>query len=256
MQRFFLEPLESRQLLSSAPLVTQPAGSEGVKPTLTLSAAAPSDILTVSDRQALLTHLSGPLAASLAKTLRHTSAGAFDATLLKYMIRRPGPHYFFNGRQLTRAFADENFRNTSPEILKSMQRADAVLQHRFPEQLSATKYNVQLPAEIDWDAQPATTNNPNFLHSLNRQAFWKDLGIAYRYTGDGKYVRELVSQLQSWSAQTPALKNPDDWQASSPHWWLLDASDRASNWTFAYMMVLGSPDWTPAANTLFLKKMW
>jgi hypothetical protein len=256
MQRFSLEPLEPRHLLSGAPLVTRPAEPEGVETALTVSATAPSDILTASDRQELLTHLSDPLAASLAKTLRHTGAAAFDATLLKYMVRRPGPHYFFSGRQLTRAFADDHFIQRSPDILKSMQRADAVLQHRFPEQLSATKYNVQLPAEIDWDTQPSTTTNPNFLHGLNRQAFWKDLGIAYRYTGDGKYVRELVSQLESWSAQTPALKNPDDWQASSPHWWLLDASDRASNWTFAYMMVLGSPDWTPAANTLFLKKMW
>jgi hypothetical protein len=255
MYRFSLELLESRCLLSNVPAIAPPAASEEIKGTMTASASAPSDILTLSDRRELLTHLSPPLAASLAKTLRHTGAAAFDATLLKYMIRRPGPSYFFNGRQLTRIFANESFRQVF-DLAKAVERADAVLQHRFPEQISATAYDVQLPEQIDWDAQPVTTDNPNFLHGLNRQSFWKDLGIAYRYTGDGKYVRELVSQLESWSAQTPALKNPDDWQASSPHWWLLDASERASNWTFAYMMVLGSPDWTPAANTLFLKKMW
>jgi hypothetical protein len=80
--------------------------------------------------------------------------------------------------------------------------------------------------------------------------------MAYRLTGDGKYVRELVAQLTSWLAQTPALANPEEWEASSPHWWLLDASDRANTWTYAYFMVLGSADWTPAANTLFLKGIW
>jgi hypothetical protein len=255
MYRFSLESLESRQLLSTAPLIAQPGASQEVMGAMTAYAAPPSDILTLSDRQELLTHLAAPLAASLAKTLRHTGAAAFDATLLKYMIRRPGPYYFFNGRQLTRIFADPLFRQF-PDLSKAIQRADAVLEHRFPEQISATAYNVQLPQDIDWDAQPTTTGNPNFLHGLNRQSFWKDLGIAYRDTGDGKYVRELVSELESWSAQNPPLDNPDDWRASSPHWWLLDASDRATNWTFAYMMVLGSPDWIPATNTLFLKEMW
>jgi hypothetical protein len=220
------------------------------------AAAASPGGLTVADRRALIARLTpGDLSASLSKTLRHSGPDAFDASLLKYMERRAGPKFFFNSHQLARSIQYATDHHVDG-ISRALTHADALLAHRFPEQVNSDDYAVQLPADIDWDAQPASTDNADFLHALNRQQFWKELGNAYRLTGDGKYVRELVSELTSWSAQTPALKNPEDWEASSPHWWLLDASDRVNNWTYAYFMVLGSSDWTPAANTLFLSKLW
>jgi hypothetical protein len=193
----------------------------------------------------------------LRKTLKHSGDAAFDATLLKYMERRAGPFYFYNGKQLPR-YAEFIKKVNVGEVADEIDRANNILNHLFPEQLNSTSFTVQLGSKIDWDAAPpaSETDNPDFLHSLNRHTFWRDLGIGYNLTGDGRYVRELVSELQSWSAQTPALKNPNDWPSSSPHWWLLDAADRASNWIDAFFMVLGSADWTPAANTLFLKKIW
>jgi hypothetical protein len=135
MYRFSLEPLESRQLISATPLNLERATADGITPSSAASALTPSESLTPSDRRGLLPHLSGPLAASLAKTLRHTGVEGFDATLLKYMIRRPGPYFFFNGRQLTRTFADPLFRQL-PDLAKAIERADAVLQHRFPNNLA------------------------------------------------------------------------------------------------------------------------
>ncbi|MDB5319825.1 MAG: heparinase [Phycisphaerales bacterium] len=249
------EPLESRiQFSSAAPAPAILAGTSLRASTVTASTAHVATALTHTDRRALIARFSGDLAASLRKTLRHSGDAAFDASLLKYMARRAGPVYFYNGRQLPR-YADFVNQILPQEVASTLDKADAILAHRFPEQINSESYTVQLGTAIDWDVAPRTTDNPDFLHSLNRHGFWRDLGIAYRVTGDGRYVRELVAQLQSWSAQTPALKNPDDWAASSPHWWLLDAADRAKNWIDAYFLALGSADWTPAANTLFLKKI-
>ncbi len=253
-----IEHLEPRQYLSATfglHAWTAPQQLGKVAPTgeasSTLAAAK-------TLRQQLVERISDPtITASLSRTLRYSGADAFDASLLKYMIRRDGPAYYFTGKQFTRALGDFPDLRQSSDIAQAIARADSVLAHRFPEQLSATSFKVQLPpGTIDWLDQPAGTTNPNFLDGINRQAFWKDLGIAYRATGDGKYVRELVAQLQSWSKQAPVPANPDDWANSGPTWLLLTAADRASNWVYAYAMVLGSADWSAAANTLFLSKLW
>ena len=247
------ETLETRVHLSwSSP---QPAAAQSVR--RAVSSAPISTALNRADRRALINRFSSDIAASLLKTLRHSGDAAFDVSLLDYMVHRAGPTYFYNGRQLPR-YAEFIKQVAADSIPDQLQRADDIVNHLFPEQINSITYTVQLGSKIDWDAPPPATqtDNPDFLHSLNRHTFWRDLGIAYNLTGDGKYVRELVSQLQSWSAQTPALKDPNSWPSSGPHWWLLDAADRASNWTDAYFMVLGSADWTPAANTLFLKKIW
>jgi hypothetical protein len=241
---FTLHALEPRLHLSHAPAAAP---------------SAPAHALTLADRRQLLARLApGPLTASLNRALKYSGPDAFDATLLKYMVYRPGPYFYFNGPQLDRiiAYARHNYLSGVPQATT---RADAVLGRQFPEQINSTTYTVQLPAtgDVDWDSAPrGATDNPDFLHTLNRHTFWEELGKAYQLTGDGKYVRELVAELTSWSDQTPPLANADDWESSSPHWWLLDAADRASNWTMSYFLVLGSPDWTPAANTLFLERLW
>ena len=258
MPRILFESLESRiQLSSSVGGLAPPPDAPATAAVRRSSDSSSAGLPTRADRRALIGLFADPLAASLRKTLRHSGDAAFDATLLKYMERRAGPFYFYNGKQLPR-YA-EFIKGVRPgEVADELVRADDILGHLFPEQINSGSYTVQLGSKIDWDAAPpaSETDNPDFLHSLNRHTFWRQLGIAYNLTGEGRYVRELASELQSWSDQTPALKNPDDWPRSSPHWWLLDAADRASNWIDAYFMVLGSSDWTPAANTLFLKKIW
>jgi hypothetical protein len=250
--RMQFEPLEGRVLLSSVVISLAPApDAAGVK----RASVEAGLTLTRTDRRNLIRHLNAPLALSLSKTLRHSGDAAFDATLLQHMIRRDGPNYFYNGRVMARdtAFIKQFL---SPRVPIEVAKADAILAHKFPEQINAAAFNVQLPAKIDWDAQPKTTDNPDFLHALNEHGYWRDLTLAYQFTGDAKYVRELISELGSWSTQTPALKNPDDWIASSPHWWLLDVAARAKNWLDAYFMVLGSADWTAQANTLFLARLF
>src|SRR5262245_16796316 len=85
---FALLPMESRLYLaanvsteSPSPLDFQATSHSSAR----LSAASGDTGLTIADRQLLISHFSGPLAASLAKTLRHSGPDAFDATLLKFM---------------------------------------------------------------------------------------------------------------------------------------------------------------------------
>jgi hypothetical protein len=226
------ESLEDRQLLS------------GVAP-------------TVADRRELLSHLTGALHASLAKTLRHSGPDAFDATLLKYMDRRDTANYYFRTKDVAPFLAfDAGSNGRQQRYADKVALADAVIAHRFPLSDGSSQYTVQLGAQINWTEQPAATDDPNFLHTLNRQGFWGELALAYRITGKAAYVREMVSELQSWSAQAKPLAHADDWSKGGTPWWLLDAADRVENWVQAYYFVLGTPAWTPAANTLMLLQLW
>lgn len=202
----------------------------------------------------LLSRFDAPLQASLARTLRHSGRDAFNASLLDYMVHRSNAFYYFNGRQLTRMFARGELR-TNALVKNALNRSSAVMLHRFPETVGAATFNVRLPAAIDWNAAPSGINADDFIGALNRHAFWGDLGIAYRYSQDPRYVRELIAQLQSWSNQNSIPRDVDS-ANSSPIWSIMGTADRIGNWIFAYNLVLGAPAWTAEANTLFLTKLW
>jgi hypothetical protein len=106
---------------------------------------------------------------------------------------------------------------------------------------------------VNWKT---TTSDANFVHVLNYQNFWQDLAQAYTFTGNSSYVNELISELASWSQQSPGLSDPNTWASSDPPWQPLDTAQRADNWVWAYQMVLGSAGWTSDANTLFLYKLY
>lgn len=244
--------LEARSYLSaSAPAaVVQPLNVGGSSPVNHLG-------LTLADRQQLLSHLSGDLANALSKNLRHSGVDAFDRTLLDHMVYRPGPFYLFNTKKLGTYV--KYVGDTIPGIADAVvARATDILGHRFPEQSNSRSYDVKLPPRIDWDTTPDEVTNSAFVYSLNDFTFWKKLSVAFRYKGDGRYAQEVVDQLTTWSAQTPAPAAADVDHASvtDPQWQTLTTALRANNWIYAYFMLLGSEQWTPAANTLFLKKLW
>src|SRR4051812_18653197 len=162
-----MEPLESRvQPSASSPAPAPPQLSAPVS--VRRATAAPTPGVTRADRQALIKQFSGTLAASLRKTLRHSGDAAFDASLLKYMVRRAGPTYFYNGRQLTR-YAEYISRALPQALPNTLEKADAILDHRFPQQTNSETYTVQLGSKIDWDVAPkGTAGASDFLHTLNQ----------------------------------------------------------------------------------------
>jgi hypothetical protein len=212
----------------------------------------------MKDRWDLLNNLGGSLADVLRRRLNANDPLGFDSILLGRMVGRADTRYYFRTDEVQDLISFAKVHPaTQAQINAKMSRADAILAHRFPEQVNSADYTVQLPAgEIDWDQQPATTTNPNFLHSLNRHTYWTDLAIAYRSNGDRRYIRELISQLVSWSKQSKPPTDANKWPTAGPMWNLLNAADRADKWVLAYFLVLGTPGWTPEANTIFLRGLW
>jgi hypothetical protein len=213
--------------------------------------AAPSAVLTKPIRQELLNHWTGSNKAELQAKLDANKMGAFDGALLSYMSARGGNTFFWNTGDVGDIRTFVNAPNISTSTLIS--RADNIVAHMFPNgSTSSFDFNMG-PGDINWST---AGNNSEFVHVLNRHDFWQDLSQAYVFTQDAKYVNELISQLSSWSLQSPALSDPNAWATDDPPWQPLDVAHRADNWTWAYQHVLGSAGWTADANTLMLYKLY
>ena len=228
----------------------------GLEPRV-LMAVTPASILTKGMRETLLTKWNGSNKAELAQLLKDGKLGTFDSRLLTFMRSRDeaqaAAKFYFKASD-----ADDIGTYTAGNIGtgQSVNHANAVLNHVFPQQDSATTYDVQLASgDVDFKNEPDGIDNPEFMHSLNRHSFWLELANAYRYNGNDAYITELTNQLASWSKQYGAVSNPDSISSSAWGWQLLDTSVRAEYWAWTYYEVLTSSKWDGAANTLFLTKL-
>jgi hypothetical protein len=252
-----IETLESRLFMSVAPSVAP--GVDPMRAPATRAPLASGPTLTLADRQELLKAWQGSNLAQLQADLTAGDTAAFDQHLLDYMKTRTTAEYFFAPSDATGILnfidSDQGLRNQRTTKINT---ANKIVSHLFPQTVSSSVYDVQLPAgTIDWINQPAATTNTEFRYTLNRHFFWADLGMAYRFTGDSKYITELRNQLDSWSRQYTRLSNPDAWIATDvrPKWDLFTTSERVKNWMYAYHLVLGTGGWTAGANSLFLHRL-
>ncbi len=255
-----MESLEGRVLLSAATATS--AASAAASPGASAVHAMPmksTPTLSLADRQELLANWVGSDAAVLQGYLNANDTASFDAELLNYMKARTNRHYYFAQSDATGIL---NFINGDSGLVNQknskITNANAILNHLFPELVSSSPYAIQLPTgTVDWLNQPASTTNTEFRYTLNRQFFWNDLAMAYRFTGNASYITELKTQLDSWSRQYTRLSNPDDWIQTSvrPKWDLFTTSERVKNWLYAYNMVLGTSGWDAYSNTMFLHRL-
>lgn len=255
---FDLQPLERRLFLSVSSdsarvLATSAPAAVHANP------ATSTPTLTLADRQELLNNWVGSDKATLTSLLATNDTAGFDAELLNYMRTRTNVNYYFDPADATGII---NFINADSGLVNQknakIAKADNIVAHLFPEIVSSSSYAIQLPAgNIDWINQPTTTTNTEFRYTLNRQFFWEDLAMAYRFTGDAKYITELKTQLDSWTKQYTRLANPDDWIKDTvrPKWDLFTTSERVKNWMYTYYMVMGTSGWTAYYNTMFLHEL-
>ncbi len=234
---------------------TTPSSSfalEGLEPRRLLAVAITS--LTLADREELLRNWTGPIAVKLRNRLNEGDTSAFDYRLLEYVKTRTGPRFFWDVKDVPAyaKFIDDEF---SSQASSTVARADELMAGLFPEQTTSEPYTTQLSRDFSWSKQPTATDNPEFLHSLNRQSYWLNLAMAHRFTGRGAYTDEIVRQLNSWAGQQKAPKDPNDWPDVGAGWGLLNTSYRADNWLWTYFTIMDTPQWTPAANTLFLHRL-
>src|SRR5687768_7770840 len=212
-------------------------------------AATPAQVLTPQMRQALLDSLTlaDSLTNSLNYKLRTNNVAAFDQQLLDYMrARDTGKFYFDVDADTVAGYAAYINANLNPAT-DVIARANHILNNRYTEQDSGSAYTVVVPDDVDWDHTGYSTN-PETIHTLNRHTHWQHLAMAHRLTGDAAYADKVVAQLGDWSAESPA-------GTSGPQWARLNAAVRAERWSWTYALMLSSPRWTSAANTLMLVKM-
>ncbi len=111
---------------------------------------------------------------------------------------------------------------------------------------------------IDWMFD-ATKNNPNpkiaynkeWQVQNNRMYFWQEMAKAYRATGDEKYAKAFVSQMNDWIADCPL---PTEKKNAAPSTWrTIEAGLRMANaWPDSFYSFLQSPSFTDADIVNFL----
>ena len=213
--------------------------------------ATPASVLTVAMRKELLADWNGPDKSQLTADLAAGNSTQFDADLLSYMQNRTNASFFFTPGQVS---SDLNYIQTNIGTSTITTSANDAVNHLFPASPGASSDSLQLPAgDINWLG--TTQGDTDEYQSLNRMSWWQNLASAYQLTGNANYATELTNELASWSAQNPALANANSWPSKTPSWALLDTSIRATSWTWAYSMMIGTSGWTAQANTLFLVKM-
>lgn len=93
--------------------------------------------------------------------------------------------------------------------------------------------------QVIWTHNPTENNYNEWTWQLNRHAHWVSLGEAYWATGDEKYSKAFVAQLNSWLDQCP--RPSDSGRRVGSAWRSLDAGLRMTNsWPYSFYYFLGS----------------
>ena len=133
-------------------------------------------------------------------------------------------------------------------VARISEEAEQLLEHR----VNLLGYTcVGLGQEIDWHRDPVTgyrwpkqfwadfnfpSNSgadPKIIHELNRHQHLPRLAKAYVLTGDERFAREAVSQMESWMNQNPRWEGVN-WQSS------LEVGTRVLSWLWTVFMLVPS----------------
>lgn len=180
------------------------------------------------------------------------------------------PAFFFNpdNKEKTVEIVKNGYLNTIEETIND---ADEITDHIF-DLLGSGK--TKLRKEIDWhlDFKTEFRWNPRIYYlwtgkhvdcylrkgiyadvkvpwELSRCQHFVTLGKAYWYTGDEKYAKEFVSEIDSWISQNP-VELGVNWACT------MDVAIRAVNWIWGYYFFCDSPTLTPDFKIKFLKSLF
>lgn len=98
----------------------------------------------------------------------------------------------------------------------------------------------QFGNKVNWKLNPTNNNYNEWTWQLNRHTFWLTMGRAYWRTGDERYAKAFVSQLNSWIEQCE-IPSENGENPGSP-WRTLEAGLRMRyTWPNAFFYFLSSP---------------
>ncbi|MBU0982472.1 MAG: heparinase II/III family protein [candidate division Zixibacteria bacterium] len=170
---------------------------------------------------------------------------------LAHWRSRSAPHFFCNRGQTPRVSGD------TAELLAA---ADQIAAHTF-DLLGSGPTN--LGPDINWhqDFVSGHTWDNGFIRKfkpvspgrsdikvvweLSRCLHFPVLGAAFRHSGDDRYAREFVNQVNSWLDHNAPYCGPN---------WLspMDAAMRLCNWIFGWYLMLEAPSVTEAFSDRFV----
>ncbi len=140
----------------------------------------------------------------------------------------------------------------STGIQKTLTTADQVIDNYFlfrnDWDMEKTNIPHQFKKEIDWKAMP--NGDPEWCFMLNRHKYWVDLGKAYYITGQEKYAKAFVQQVNHWIENNPLT---DELKPYS--WRRIEAGIRCENWMKAFEYCKHSKHITPEFIAGFLKSL-
>ena len=169
--------------------------------------------------------------------------------LLAYYRARMKPRFFFDSQDIP-AIADA-IREDMPEAADELiEAADRIVARTFPNSTSRTVvYRVTLPEDFSWTGNP--TEDPEFVHMLQRSRFWQDLAFGYALTEDEHYAETFAAQMASWLRDVP-LHPSVRGKPISPWWRTINPAIRGDTWLWAYAIFLHSPAMTPELHAQIL----
>ncbi len=121
---------------------------------------------------------------------------------------------------------------------KIVSYADMFLRHEFlfntENDLDNLGEPVKYGQKIDWAYNPG--KDREYVWQFNRQRYFVTLGLAYKLTGDEKYAKLYVEDLEDWIDSNPYTE-----EAEATTWRILEAGFRGEYWTRAWNLFAGSP---------------
>ncbi|HXI39053.1 MAG TPA: heparinase II/III family protein, partial [Bryobacteraceae bacterium] len=163
-----------------------------------------------------------------------------------YLAGAPSRRFYLSNGDGLRQFVQKNFPSW---IERAVSEAETLCRH----QVELFSHGpVQLGREIDWHKDPLTAQiwerrfwtdyrleqdsagrDPKTIHELNRHQHLPRLAKAYLLSGEERYAREAVAQLNSWIEQNPPGLGIN-WQSS------LETGIRAISWLWTLFPLLPS----------------
>jgi len=121
--------------------------------------------------------------------------------------------------------------------------------------------------DFNWQYNPTPRSDLNFTNEftfvfVSRTPFWRELADAYWKTGDEKYAKEWVRQMEDFAQKNPMPPGKNGMFSDNPNeppslWLALDSAIRMkSSWPYAYAHFANSPAFTPDAEWLYLKLVY
>ena len=106
--------------------------------------------------------------------------------------------------------------------------------------------------EIDWSINPMPNQYAEWTWQLSRHPFWVTLGRTYWDTGDEKYARAFVLQMNSWVKGNPLPEDSGNYRGS--RWRTIEAGIRTGQtWFPSFYYFLSSPSFDDESVVTMLK---